>query len=188
MWIAFAIVFIILISINQAMIRAKEMAFTHTTYIIGKGRHYSYRRGSLGWPYKVSLAPEAIEFHAMFRDGTDQPTSFINKLYGIAYGFDNHYNSVRVGWIYNAKRDKIELYAYIYNRGVREIRFMGLANRHEWIFVKLSNRLIEITLDDGHVAKHEFDIPFVPIRFRMFPYFGGKKASEKKVFISIQEA
>ena len=42
----------------------------------------------------------------------------INKLWGFSEGFDHQYNSARIGWAWND--GALRLYAYSYNRGVRQ--------------------------------------------------------------------
>jgi hypothetical protein len=168
---------------------------SYDTYVIKKGKHYSKRNGSI-FNWKISLTGETLKFRVIFSDGCNYNEEGlggdINKLYGISYGFDNHYRSVRVGWKYNSNLGVIEIYSYAYGKGKRYIKklfYTALYDETEFVIKRDSSNSVSITAFNGknHYIDIIKDIDKSWIRFKQWPYFGGDKPAPEKMKIFIRE-
>ena len=82
---------------------------------IKKGKHYSYFRW-MPFIYKRKMEASVLFDETVKYTGTPQLEEQINKLCG--YGsYRVHKNSVRIGWRYNKKTNKVDLFEYIYKKG-----------------------------------------------------------------------
>jgi hypothetical protein len=87
-------------------------------YSIKKNKHYS------GFRFRPFFRCREITIVFKFTEScryvSDDPqlSEQINKLVGFG-ALWHHRNSVRIGWRYDAKKDKIKLYTYKYIEGVR---------------------------------------------------------------------
>jgi hypothetical protein len=169
---------------NELMFNPK---WARTCYIIERGKHFSYKAGQFfKWPWKVELSSKTVCFTATFGDGTDQHTTSINKLYGIVFGFDPHYRSARIGWRYNKFSDRIELFSYVYVNGKREHKFLCRVKRYEPVQCFVGPSFVSAMNAGGTFTNHYATLD-AAIMFKLFPYFGGKKTSERDLQIFIQE-
>lgn len=178
------------------MLLSTEKKGEWTIYTIDKGDHYSSRT-RVKWPYKVSLCGNELTFKALFSHGCDaivegNDREDINKLYGINFGFDWHWRSVRIGWKWNDNLKMIELYSYSYIKSVRRIKQLTHIALYEPVDIKIKwydNNCV--TIDGKHEDGSEFHdivngIDSSAINFKLFPYFGGNKTAPQtmKIFIS----
>lgn len=193
---------IILIAITIAIVttvimKKKDEGFDR--YIIKKGKHYSYRNQSI-LPYKVALAPQTLRFEAIFSDGCDYDLKTndqqdINKLYGISFGMDDHYRSVRIGWRWNVSQQNIELLSYWYTKGKRYHKYLCSVKQYEPFFVTLDldqfiNEVDIQIKDEYQVVVAQQSIRGIDkswIRFKLFPFFGGNIAAPHQITIFIRE-
>lgn len=169
-----------------------------TTYIIKKGKHFSSRT-LIGWLWKVGFVPKVLRFSAIFADGCDyddnklgaRDREDINKLYGVSYGFDTHYRSVRIGWRYNTNLKVIELFIYSYVKGrrfIKKILNCRLYDQIDFIIFKQEDSnvaVVKIKANGTEVEELVHGIDTDWIRFKEFPFFGGDKKApnDMKIFI-----
>lgn len=201
---------IVLLSLTIAaialMIITKPTTTNHPlgfkTFWIKKGSHYSICVGSwLNTTLKFGFAPRKLQWITIFGDGynaKDKSNGDVHKLYGISYGLDHHYRSVRIGWRWNETMQAIELFAYWYYQSKRCIKKLCNVQPYEefkctidcnndgLIFVKveeiaeygtavLASRFIQIKKQESW------------LRFKLFPYFGGSFPASEDIKIFIKE-
>ncbi len=88
------------------------------TYSIKKNKHYSgFRFRPFFRCREVTVIFKFTESCRYISDDL-QLSEQINKLVGFG-ALWHHRNSVRIGWRYDAKKDRIKLYTYKYIEGVR---------------------------------------------------------------------
>lgn len=112
----------------------------------------------------------------------------VNKLFGINF-FGNHKNSIRLGWAGDYGMD-IKLYAYFYNKGVRNIEYICDAPINSKVLCKIKymgeNSSIFLSVN-GKSYKH--NTPINPkmdmFSFYSLPYFGGKEPATKDTDIKL---
>lgn len=166
-------------------------------YLIKKGNHKSESSLSL-FPttLKVGLAPKTIRLSAMFCDGCDYDNDIvgdsINKLYGVSYGFDHHYRSVRIGWRSNYNLKVIELFIYAYINGKRYIKYLTSVNQYDEFYITMFHGggkcIIEFKDSESRRVTDSVKIDKGWINWKLFPYFGGKKPAPHNVKILIDHS
>lgn len=192
-----AIVVVIVLMIIKNHEKETEDGFE--VFVIKRGRHNSIKASSF-WPFnfKFGMAPKTLKFAVVFGDGCDYEdnnSGDINKLYGISYGFDNHYRSVRIGWLYNSNLKVIELYTYAYVKGNRVIRHLMNVQLYESIYITLwkvkNEMVVRISVSDTEKTERKIDfvsgIDHESIRFRQYPYYGGNNPAPNDIKIMIKE-
>lgn len=168
-------------------------------FLIKKNRHYSLRvNRPFPTPFKIAMHRGSLRFTAMFGHGCNYDSNDsndlkgdINKLYGISYGLDDHYRSVRIGWRYNSNLKVIDLYVYSYIKGKREIKHLFSVNLFEEIHFTLfrtknNGVIIEARPDGGTVITEAvYGIDKSIWDFKLWPYFGGnvKAPNDMTIFI-----
>lgn len=166
-------------------------------FFIKEGSHYSVRSNRpFPIPFKLALHSGALRFTAMFGEGCDKTYTAnwdsINKLYGVSYGVDPHYRSVRVGWRYNPIKEEIELFVYAYSKGIRQApKYLFSVQLHEEAHFTMFRTKNNIVVVEGRpeggkvVTEAVAGIDKPAIAFKLWPYFGGKYPAPKsmKIFI-----
>lgn len=114
----------------------------------------------------------------------------INKLIGFSYGH-HHNNSVRIGWTGDELSDKIVLYSYVYNNGVRhenKITEVFTNSLYEGVITYDESRK-ELTYKiclNGKSIFHKEKIDFhVKFGYLLRPYFGGKEKAPHDMQIDL---
>ncbi len=184
---------ILVIIIMMKLKRRKDLE-GYDSYIIKKGKHFSLRNQSF-IPYKISLAPRLLRFDVVFLAGCDYEEvseDDIHKLYGVNYGFDHHYRSVRIGWRYHRVYKMIELFTYAYVKGKRVMKHLMLVKQYEDVSISMyhSHRNeVQIQVDQGEKKALETikGIDQAGIRFKLFPYFGGNIVAPNDIKILIKQ-
>lgn len=181
-----------------AIVKRLKIDQGYTVYHILKGWHYSIRDNTfIPFPFKFSFAPKFLRFVAVFGEGCDYDDNNkgdINKLYGVSYGIDPHWRSVRIGWRWNENLKVIELFAYSYVKGKRVVKFISsvaLLEQIEFqIFYSATSNAVRInarTNDDSFVNVNVDEIDRSPFRFKLWPYYGGNKPAPNYMKIFIKE-
>lgn len=209
MIITFSILALLLLIIFLLINYSDRIRKTVALYQIEKGKHYSWRPIT-DWfrlPLKLGIIKgEKLLFTVIFSDGTNysdwQTNDSINKLYGMTFGFDLHYRSMRIGWRHTGE-NTIELWAYWYNDGKRGWARLGEVPMFEEVKVSMertNNRLVWISVwkesmtATGMLEKKEIiynnaigmNCP-KSINFKLFPYAGGKLSAKDRMKIYIKE-
>lgn len=179
--------------------RYKKLMPEWDVYRIKKGRHFSRMNHALILYKFEILFKNRLEFDVIFANGCDYEDNSdgdINKLYGVSYGFDNHWRSVRIGWLYNSKRQKIELYSYVYIRGERIITYLCDTDLGEDLNISIDHNValkeVYIRISDNstnrmlklHIVKN---VEKSWIRLKEFPYYGGNFAAPSDMMIFIKD-
>lgn len=163
----------------------------YTVYVIAKGQHYSH---NVLWPlikYKLGFAKQRMQFYVMFAEGmqgADDGSGDINKLYGMTLGFNVHYRSVRIGWRYDHRTRRIQLFAYVYHKGIRLVWHLCNIAQYEEVLITLTAGSIVIHDQDKQViGRRDWLMDTGWPRFKCYPYYGGNKPSPVGIKILIRE-
>lgn len=157
-------------------------------WTIFKGWHFSLSNILSRFKLRRGTAPISVDlnFHEScwfkYKDADDND---VNKLVGVSFG-RHHTNSVRVGWVPNFdKKDKIALYFYTYNNGIRSIvKFKEIwCGLNYTLIIRFSEKENTCTFNlyRKDFLENEKAIPFVipktTLGYYLWPYFGGNKTA-----------
>lgn len=138
----------------------------------------------------------------------------VNKLYGISFGFihntttlwgrlfKSRANSFRIGWNCSRQNRKIQLYAYYYNKGKREIKYITdidlNRNYKACVFLDRPNSKIDVLIESesnntnpnflyfSSSSSYYFDFTKTHnYGLKLMPYFGGTIAALHKMIVYI---
>jgi hypothetical protein len=167
----------VLFAILWMLSKKSQINKGYDEYEISKGDHYSTKNDS-PFKWKFGFAPKTLRFEAIFGQGCnyeDNNSGDINKLYGISYGLDNHYRSVRIGWKYNANLKVIEQFEPVFFT----------------IWKLKSANDVRLSVSDSEKTERRIDIikgiDSETIRLKQFPFFGGNKPAPRDMRIFIRE-
>lgn len=163
--------------------RAGELIYT--TYLIPAGSHYS--NNSTLKSVKTSEMKFAVKFDSSAIYTTLNPLNQgdINKLYGFSEGYNNQYNSARIGWNWNL--GKLNLYAYVYNKGVRsfkKITSVAIGAEHS-CSIKVSGASYIFTVNGISVTLSRALKTTTASGYQQYPYFGGDEVAPHNITILI---
>jgi len=159
------------------------------TYTIKKGRHRSGLKIGLYWnkkciAYKV-MFDNSCKYHI---NGEDQQD--INKLFGVGYLPTHHKDSARFGWRYNEDVNKVELFAYCYVNGKRQIKQIVTIPLNRWfdaeIKVYSDHYFFTITYNGIQYRDIIKKTHSKKIGYRLNPFFGGNNPAPKTINIEIK--
>lgn len=157
------------------------------TYIIPKGWHYSLHlpKPYLGIKKNFNIKVKFTDYCRYNLDNPDQQD--INKLFGVSFRH-HHNNSIRIGWYYNPITDKIHIYAYEYENGVRRFARVGEVNIDEIVYIdlKLLSHSYEILIRGGGFLNFMFNYPTIKMGYYLYPYFGGNQPAPHDVKIEME--
>jgi len=156
-------------------------------YTIKKGRHSSGL--NFGLTFSRTLRFSAMFFDSCLYDIKDNDDYDINKLFGFSTSYFHHFNSARIGWRCNKKKE-IELFAYSYVNGKRNSVYLGVVDTNSdfectiidtekaYLYnVKVSD------IKDNEIINKEYNATVIKNRdwfffhYHLFPYFGGNKTA-----------
>ena len=169
-------------------LQTEAVAAVYTTYLIRTGQHYSDTR-----PLKYVTVTE-MKFFAKF----DQSAIYqavipenqydINKLWGFSEGFNNQYNSARMGWGYS--NGAIRLYGYVYSKGVRYSKEITtvLPGQENSCSIKISGNTYIISANGVSVTLPRGTTATKASGFQQYPYFGGNEVAPHNISIFIKPA
>ena len=159
---------------------------TYTTYLIRQGQHYC-DQSTL-----KSVATSEMKFMVIFDSSaiyqSVNPVNQydINKLYGFSEGYDNQYNSARIGWRWSD--NALRLFGYVYKLGVRysqEITTIPF-NTEISCSIKLSGSNYIITAKGVSVTMPRGLSSTSASGFQQYPYFGGDEVAPHNISIKIK--
>ncbi|HUS02180.1 MAG TPA: hypothetical protein VMY77_10660 [Chitinophagaceae bacterium] len=172
-------------------VNAKLTSPTITTpqfilYTIFKGQHSCDK--SVLKPVKLSQMSFVAKFDSSAIYQTVNPVNQydINKLYGFSEGFNHQYNSARIGWAWND--GALRLYAYAYNKGVRnsqEITTVTIGSEIS-CSISLSGYTYIFTVNGVSVSLPRATSTLTASGYQLYPYFGGDEVAPQNIFISIK--
>ena len=110
----------------------------------------------------------------------------INKLWGFSEGFDHQYNSARIGWAWND--GALRLYAYSYNRGVRQSQEITSVPIGSDITcsIKLSGSSYIFTVNGISVTQARGVSTTTASGYQLYPYFGGDETAPHTIKILLR--
>ena len=198
--ILLTILAIIILTIVGMIVHSNTTSKNTIAYLIKKGKHYSVRKSDwIRLPFKLGLIKgNRLEFTFMFMGACEYDQTKIgdevNKVYGMSFGFDHHYRSIRLGWRHVGKGD-IQILAYSYSEGKRTISYLYTVrtyNTYRALIVKGSDQGTGISLFDGAgnlIAKTVVKVNSTSdwFKFRLSPYFGGVPVAPNDMVIYIEE-
>ncbi len=141
--------------------------------------------------FGIYVSNKNVEFKIKFTDSCIYNSSKIegiNKLFGLTFGLGNvHKSSARFGWQPN-KNNKIELYAYVYEKSVRSEYLLGEIDLNVDYILRL------IVTTDSYVFEMDGKIQYVfthetlpRLSYLNFIYFGGIQAAPHDMTIEISK-
>lgn len=160
--------------------------------IIRKGKHYPFIPFALPfWVKKNGIIIRKANF--MFTDSCmfdlqDDDQWDVNKLFGFSIGHHQKQNSFRFGWRPILSENKIEIVAYEYYNGIRQVtKSIGMVNLNTWYRCAISY------MPYWKQTKYIFgDLSFIThfnlnkkhgLGYTLGIYFGGNETAPHKITI-----
>lgn len=153
-------------------------------YTIKQGSHYTY--------HSHKIVGNNLKFDVLFEsscayDLGNINQKDINKLFGFnACNSLHHEFSARFGWVYNG--EQIEIYAYVYDFGVRDFIQIAVVNLNEWNTFELTNTGTAYAFKVNHILfLYEKDSNCVTkYNYMLYPYFGGDEVAPHDITIQFK--
>lgn len=169
---------------------------------IRKGCHYpldfvieTFRYFGISRKNRKNTISRRITFNEDCRyiiDGVDQWDW--SKLYGFCFGITGiHKNSVRFGWRYNPKTEKIEVCRILYygNPVIHKMEYLTsveVGSKHEYTIVhEIEGDIMHVTMYiDDEKWETSINRPPCRLRFGSGLYFGGNQKAPQEVSIIVE--
>lgn len=164
------------------------------TYLIPQGEHRSV------WFPRFHVKGDHFKMKAQFNSSCryripDSDQNDINKLGGLGYGFNHHQNSFRIGWRWNVKSKRVEIFSYcyidgdveydlIYNCGDTatlsfDIRRVWFVERYKWVIHIEENGITSMRYVNAPQRLPDYG-------FKLYPYFGGDHTAPHDIEIRME--
>lgn len=171
---------------NQEITDTTRPAPAYTTYLIRQGQHFCDQ--STLKSVKTSEMKFMVIFDSSAIYQTVSPANQydINKLYGFSEGFDNQYNSARIGWRWSD--NALRLFGYVYKQGTRysqEITAIPI-NAEISCSIKLSGSSYIISANGNAVTLPRGLSTSTANGYQQYPYFGGDEVAPRNISIKIK--
>lgn len=151
-------------------------------YEIKKGEHRCNKVSEV--LYNNTLTYKVIFDSSCIYKMYDEDMYDVNKCFGI--GENNiHDNSNRIGWN-TLNTQKIYLYAYVYEKGEREIYLIDSCNVMEEVTMMVAMTdyyIVNVRGVDKFKKKRDNT---AGVYYKLLPYFGGTKTAPKNMKISLK--
>lgn len=109
-----------------------------------------------------------------------------NKLVGLSDAWHHHIDSVRIGWRWDPKMERVQLMAIIYSNADRTItpmEYIDTNKEYTFNIMILSDPYVKQRLYVIYInqTRYEYygDSSYDFIRYILFPYFGGKQEAPR---------
>ena len=166
---------------------ASARAITYTSYLIRKGNNFCDQSTT-----RYLTVSGEMKFSARFNQSamytTIDPVNQydINKLWGFSEGFNNQYNSARIGWAYN--NGALRLYGYVHAKGVRYSKEICVVSIGSEIpcSIKLNGSSYLLTANGVTVALPRGLTSTKASGLQQYPYFGGDERAPQDIRIEIK--
>ena len=156
-------------------------------YTIPAGQHSSDK--SVIKSVKVTTMNFVAKFDnsAIYQSVIPENQYDINKLYGFSEGFNHQYNSARIGWAFND--GSLRLYAYAYNKGVRESQEITPVSIGTEVScsISVSSYLYTFTVNNVSLTLPRANSTSSASGYQLYPYFGGDEVAPQNIYISIKQ-
>ena len=168
--------------------RPTPTASTYVTYLIRQGQHYCDKNTL------QSVSVSEMKFFAKFDQSAIYQTIDpynqydVNKLWGFSEGFNNQYNSARIGWAYND--GALRLYGYVYSKGVRYFQEITtvLPGQEISCSIKVSGSIYILSANGISVTLPRGSTTTKANGYQQYPYFGGDEVAPHDISIFIKPA
>ena len=159
---------------------------TFTTYLIRTGQHYCDQSTLKSVKTSEMKFVARFDSSAIYQSINPINQLDINKLYGFSEGYNNQYNSTRIGWRWSD--GALRLFGYVYKLGVRysqEITSVPF-NTDINCSIKLSGTNYIITAKGISINMPRGSSSITASGYQQYPYFGGDELAPHNIYIKIQ--
>ena len=184
------VIFIIVITFSctkKSFVHPVSSAPAYVAYLIRSGEHYTDLRPIK--PVSVTEMNFFAKFNqsAIYQNTNPENQDDINKLWGFSEGYNNQFNSARIGWGYSD--GAIRLYGYVHNKGIRysqEITSV-LPDEEVYCSIKISGGNYIFSAKGINVTLPRGTTDSVARGFQQYPYFGGDETAPHDIVIFIKQ-
>jgi hypothetical protein len=158
---------------------------------VNTGRH-RFSPGMFGLVRQVMTRYVRFDYSCKYLLDTENQLD-INKLFGIGYFPHHHKHSVRFGWRWSAKKQMVEIFAYVYSAGLRHESRMVDVRLGSWmrytIHAERDFYALEVVSATGQTASKVVYVKpsWKGLGYKLSPYFGGNKTAPHKMRIEIRK-
>lgn len=111
-----------------------------------------------------------------------------NKLVGLSDSYFHHINSIRIGWRWSLKENKIEIMSILYRDSKRYIEHFCFIDDVEMYFkfkILVTKNTYELEFGEFNKTIIRENNWFLP-RYVLFPYFGGTTLAPKDFIFNME--
>jgi hypothetical protein len=111
-----------------------------------------------------------------------------NKLVGLSDSYFHHINSIRIGWRWSVKENKIEIMSILYRKSKRYIEHFCFIDEEDLYFkfkIVVTKNTYELSFGDCDKTIIRQNNWFLP-RYVLFPYFGGSTTAPKDFIFNME--
>lgn len=161
-------------------------------FIIRKGKHRARPWIFRLWWNKMWLGYRVMFDYSCSRLPQSDDAMDVNKLFGIGYFPSHHKDSIRFGWNYNPKNELINIYAYWYENGQRNFRFICevLRGRYYDYQIRVSDASYELVVEVPKTSKRwSVTLPKShnkKLSHHLGIYFGGNQPAPERMLIEMK--
>ena len=156
-----------------------------TKYTIRAGQHYCDQNTLRSISTSEMKFIVRFDNSAIYQSAIPENQYDINKLWGFSEGFNNQFNSARVGWSWND--GALRLYAYVYSNGIRysqEITSVDIGSDIN-CSIKVAAGSYIFTVNGISVTMPRAATGTKASGFQQYPYFGGDETAPHLITIYI---
>jgi hypothetical protein len=159
---------------------------SYTTYSIRQGQHYCDQNTLRSVTTSEMKFMAKFDNSAVYTAVTPENQYDIHKLWGFSEGFNNQYNSARVGWAWND--GALRLYGYAYANGVRYSQEITAATIGTDITcsIKLVGNTYLFTVNGTSINLPRGSSSTQASGYQQYPYFGGDEVAPHLITILIK--
>lgn len=154
------------------------------TFTIKKGDHYTFHANKV---IGNNLKYEVLFESSCAYDLGNANQFDVNKLFGFnACNSLHHENSARFGWVY--LDGIIEIYAYVYENGVRDMEQIATVNIGEWNSFELINTGASYAFKVNNILYiwDKENTCVTKYNYMLYPYFGGDEVAPHDITIQLR--
>lgn len=145
---------------------------------IKKENHYSNKLLPL---FKMRTISGHLKFNDDFSYEIDRVDQFdTNKVIGLSDSYHHHVNSIRIGWRWNRRVEKIEILYTVYRNSIRYIESICFIESDKFYDFEVSviKGKYLLWFNDIYIEIYRSSKWFLP-RYVLFPFFGGNTPAPK---------
>ena len=159
---------------------------TYQTFTIQAGNHNCDQSALKSVKTSDMKFMARFDNSAIYTTANPDNQADINKLWGFSEGFNNQYNSARIGW--NWVNNALRLHAYVYNKGVRAYREITTVPIGTDIncSIRVSGSSYIFTVNGVSVTMARGTSTSTASGYQQYPYFGGDEVAPHKISIQIK--